>query len=113
MEAVGAELLEQPVASESVFDRVFDLGEMAFDTSGGVQVVVQALEDVGGGGVDVGDWFGGDTTRRVGVGAAATAWRVSWLTISALAKNNGASQRNRTSPGTRRAVGRGSGRGSP
>jgi len=48
MEAVGAELLEQPVASESVFDRVFDLGEMAFDTSGGVQVVVQALEDVGG-----------------------------------------------------------------
>ena len=59
MEAVGSELLEEPVASEPVFDRVFDLGEMELDTGGG-EVVVQALEDVGGGGVDVGDWFGGD-----------------------------------------------------
>ena len=31
MEAVGSELLEKPVASESVFDRVFDLGEMELD----------------------------------------------------------------------------------
>ncbi len=43
------------------------------------------------------------TTRRVRVGAVATARSTcSWKTW-ALAKNSGASQRNSTSPGMRRA----------
>jgi hypothetical protein len=42
MEALGPELLEQPVALQPVLDRVFDLGEVQLDT-GSLEVVVQAL----------------------------------------------------------------------
>src|SRR5689334_4820432 len=45
------------------------------------------------------------TTRFTGVGEAATASSTRWLNNSALAKNKGASQRNRTKPSIRRAEG--------
>ena len=45
------------------------------------------------------------TSQRTGVGDFAAASRTRSLNSSALAKNSGASQRNRTSPGMRRASG--------
>ena len=45
------------------------------------------------------------TMRRTGVGDDASALDSRWRNNSALAKNSGASQRNSTSPGTRRASG--------
>ena len=45
------------------------------------------------------------TSRRTGVGELATASITRSWKNSALAKNNGASQRNSTSPGIRRAPG--------
>ncbi|MNG05853.1 hypothetical protein D3C84_890670 [compost metagenome] len=45
------------------------------------------------------------TSQRTGVGDAATALSTRSLNSSALAKNNGASQRNRTRPGIRLAFG--------
>ncbi|MNN81465.1 hypothetical protein D3C81_1982920 [compost metagenome] len=45
------------------------------------------------------------TSQRTGVGDAATASNTRSLNSSALAKNKGASQRNRTRPGIRRASG--------
>ncbi|MNR55744.1 hypothetical protein D3C85_1761790 [compost metagenome] len=45
------------------------------------------------------------TSQRTGVGDAATASSTRSLNSSALAKNKGASQRNRTRPGIRRASG--------
>ncbi|MNG22456.1 hypothetical protein D3C84_1069380 [compost metagenome] len=45
------------------------------------------------------------TSLRTGVGDAATASSARSLNSSALAKNKGASQRNRTRPGIRRASG--------
>ncbi|MCY1178924.1 hypothetical protein D9M73_192990 [compost metagenome] len=45
------------------------------------------------------------TSQRTGVGEAATASSTRSLNNSALAKNSGASQRNSTRPGIRRASG--------
>jgi len=45
------------------------------------------------------------TSQRTGVGEVATASSVRPWNHSALAKNKGASQRNRTRPGMRRASG--------
>ena len=45
------------------------------------------------------------TSQRTGVGDAATASSTRSWNNSALAKNSGASQRNRTRPGIRRASG--------
>jgi len=66
VEALGFELLEQPVALEPVLDWVFDIGAVQLDP-GGVQVVLEALEHVGGPGVHVGDRLGrhhGPACRR-------------------------------------------------
>jgi hypothetical protein len=76
VEALGPELLQQPIASEPVFDRVFDLGEVQLDT-GGVQVVVQALEHISAVVSTSVTGSAATTTRRTGVSEAATASRTS------------------------------------
>jgi hypothetical protein len=104
MEALGPELLQHPVAPEPILDRVLDLGEVQLD-AGGVEVVVQLWITSA---AEVSTSVTGSaatTTRRAAVGEAATASRTSWPKTSALAKNNGASQRNSISPGTRLAAG--------
>ena len=105
-EGLFAEAREEPEALQLVLDRILHLGETQLDT-GGVQgssssqtasAAVTSMLVTGS---------AATTSQRTGVGEFATASRTRSWNSSAFAKKSGASQRNSTRPGIKRASGYG------
>ena len=96
MEARGTEGLEQLEALQLVLHRILHLGETQFDAVR--RSSAPARRACPPRYVDAGDRLGGYDKPRTGVGDCATASSTCSWNCSALAKNNGASQRKSTKP---------------
>src|SRR6266498_3485877 len=105
-EVLFAELCEQSESFQLVLYGIFELGKAkqssmpiacnALSNSATVSPAVTSMPVTGS---------AATTSQRTGVGDFATASRARSLNNSALAKNKGASHRNRTNPDIRRASG--------
>jgi Sigma-54 interaction domain len=103
-EGLLAEAREESEALQLVLHRVLHLGKAHLDTRG-VKRLVELANDVARGDVDAGDGLGRYDEPADWSGELATASRTRSWKNSALAKKSGASHRNNTSPGIRRASG--------
>ena len=101
-EGLFAEAREKPETLELILHRILHFGETQLDARG-VQGVVEFAEASAAVTSTLVTGSAVTTSQRTGVGEFATASRTRSSNSSALAKNSGASQRNSTRPGIRRA----------
>ena len=103
--ALFAEFGEQAEALELVLHRILQLGEAQARSPPPADRLISSARLSAAVTSTLVTGSAATTSQRTGVGDAATASRTRSLNNSALAKNSGASQRNSTRPGIRRAFG--------